>query len=74
MRYTCDQCGKSFNGKFRFRLHMRIHSGVRPFKCPSCPYDCSRRDNLITHMKRTHKVTLEEVRTLLETQTTSEAA
>ena len=74
MRYSCQHCGKKFNDKFRLRLHTRIHEGVRPFKCPSCRYDCSRRDNLITHMKRTHNNTLEEVRRLLQVPTTSEAA
>ena len=74
MRYKCNQCGKTFKDKFRLTLHMRIHNGARPFKCPSCRYDCSRRDNLITHMKRTHKITLEEVRRLLAAPITSEAA
>ena len=34
LRYTCDKdgCGKGFNSKFRFQLHLRTHDGQRPFQ------------------------------------------
>ena len=34
LRYTCHKegCGKGFNSKFRFQLHLRTHDGQRPFQ------------------------------------------
>jgi len=34
LRYACEKkgCGKGFNSKFRFQLHMRTHDGERPFQ------------------------------------------
>lgn len=34
--YTCDYCTKSFPIKERLRLHLRIHSGFKPYTCLIC--------------------------------------
>jgi len=61
-RHKCPKegCDKAFNTTFRLKTHMRTHDGTRPFKCPSCNYDCARKDNLQTHIRRIHKMTLEQ--------------
>ena len=46
--------------RFRLDLHMRTHDGRRPFQCPGCSYTCARKDNLASHVRKVHKMELEE--------------
>ncbi|KAL0104018.1 hypothetical protein PUN28_017002 [Cardiocondyla obscurior] len=32
----CEQCGKYFNRKQNFKLHIRRHLGIKPFSCTVC--------------------------------------
>jgi len=63
LRYECTEegCSKGFNSKFRLKQHIRTHSGVKPFQCPLCEYDCTRKDNLQKHIKGTHKYTTDQI-------------
>ena len=51
--YSCKNCGKSFQSKFRFTIHERIHTGVKPYVCVICKKAFIRKDKLNEH-KRIH--------------------
>ncbi|CAM5179343.1 unnamed protein product [Eretmochelys imbricata] len=52
-RYTCHECGKSFNGSSHIITHQRMHRGEKPYTCSECGKSFSRSSALITHW-RTH--------------------
>jgi hypothetical protein len=51
-------CGKPFVSKYYLKRHLKIHSGIRPFKClvPYCDKSFVRRDNMIHHSKNHAKL------------------
>ena len=54
---ACPMCAKVFNGtkrKYRLDRHMLVHWGLKPFKCPHCPYRSTQQNNLNRHMKNVH--------------------
>lgn len=51
--YVCDYCKKAFPIKERLKLHLRTHTGDRPYQCDYCKKTFARGGQLIQHM-RTH--------------------
>ncbi|KAH8689698.1 hypothetical protein BGW36DRAFT_308597 [Talaromyces proteolyticus] len=51
---TLPGCGKLFTQKTHLDIHMRAHTGAKPFKCnePSCGQRFSQLGNLRTHERR----------------------
>ncbi|CAG9575483.1 unnamed protein product [Danaus chrysippus] len=52
-RLPCTVCGKVVRG-INFHLHMKRHSGVRPFVCEKCPSRFYTRAELCNHTRWVH--------------------
>ena len=50
---SCPVCGRSLARLTTLKIHLRQHSGDRPFKCPLCPKAFAQKSLLNSH-RRTH--------------------
>ncbi|XP_008050008.1 zinc finger protein 296, partial [Carlito syrichta] len=51
---TCLVCKKTLSSFSNLKVHMRSHTGERPYACDQCPYACAQSSKLNRH-KKTHR-------------------
>jgi len=49
--HLCQECGQSFVKEFDLRVHMRKHTGERPFVCMECGKTFRSERNLVNHCR-----------------------
>lgn len=54
--HICAFCGKAFLYMSKYRRHLKIHTGEKPFACLICNKEFSQKANLKTHMSTHYKV------------------
>uniref|UniRef100_H3D4I9 Zinc finger protein 217 n=1 Tax=Tetraodon nigroviridis TaxID=99883 RepID=H3D4I9_TETNG len=51
----CNYCGKSFRSSYYLTIHLRTHTGEKPYKCIYCDYAAAQKTSLKYHLDRHHK-------------------
>jgi len=49
--HTCKVCGRKFTCRFNLKVHLRIHRGDKPFKCPHCEKSFTQSGNFNRHLR-----------------------
>ncbi|RDD39112.1 Zinc finger and SCAN domain-containing protein 22 [Trichoplax sp. H2] len=51
LRFCCSHCNKRFAQSSHLQQHLRVHTGVRPFKCRFCSKSFAQSTHLQQHIK-----------------------
>ncbi|XP_070574978.1 uncharacterized protein [Ptychodera flava] len=53
--YRCYFCDKNFHQPFHLKIHIRTHTGDRPYSCNYCTYSGTQVASIRSHLKSKHK-------------------
>ncbi|XP_069673072.1 zinc finger protein 37-like isoform X24 [Periplaneta americana] len=59
--FQCDHCGKKLASRENMRVHLRIHTGERPFTCHICGKQFQAPSGIKRHLKEVHEGVKEHV-------------
>ncbi|XP_029449329.1 GDNF-inducible zinc finger protein 1-like [Rhinatrema bivittatum] len=52
---ACPFCGKVISSKCGLTVHIRTHTGEKPYKCKHCPANFAQRSTYNTHIRKIHE-------------------
>jgi hypothetical protein len=53
--FPCQICGDNLHSTLRLMAHSVKHTGIKPFFCPLCPRNFTRRERLHAHVEAFHQ-------------------
>ena len=52
--YMCNTCGKGQASQWALDVHVRTHTGEKPYRCHVCDYGSAQKGHLKRHMLGKH--------------------
>ena len=51
---TCSYCSRVFHDNWKYMVHLRSHTGVKPFSCSECDFHATTKMTVRDHIHRKH--------------------